>query len=396
MPTLNGTAGGDNLVGTNGPDTLNGFEGDDALDGNGGVDQLFGGPGDDFLSIRSSPIAGGVFDGGEGTDTLYVSLLANASGVPGASLTGVSLVSLERLLFGETLGFLAVADQKIQVNWSQLASFSPELVERPLGRDTFDILVPNAGTYSIPNFLKSWGSTDTISLTAAGTGDYTLSASGSFVGIEALNGAGGNDRLTGNSLINLLSGGSGDDTLIGGAGADRLTGGLGNDTFIDTRAGLDGDAITDFTVADRIVLTDANLATFTFSLNGNSLTYSGGALTFGSALNGSLMATSAVGGGVQLGIDASTINEARSDFNGDGRSDVLWENANNLLYSNWLGTANGAFLIHDAQALDNWAIGNIVAVGDFNSDGRDDTLWRDSSGANLSLSDRCWRLFHFQ
>ena len=112
MPTLNGTAGGDNLVGTNGPDTLNGFEGDDALDGNGGVDQLFGGPGDDFLSIRSSPIAGGVFDGGEGTDTLYVSLLANASGVPGASLTGVSLVSLEQLLFGETLGFLAVADQK--------------------------------------------------------------------------------------------------------------------------------------------------------------------------------------------------------------------------------------------------------------------------------------------
>lgn len=69
------------------------------------------------------------------------------------------------------------------------------------------------------------------------------------------------------------------------------------------------------------------------------------------------------------------------DFNGDGRDDVLWENANNLLYSNWLGTANGGFLIHDAEALDNWAIGTIVAVGDFNNDGRDDTLWRASSGA---------------
>lgn len=68
------------------------------------------------------------------------------------------------------------------------------------------------------------------------------------------------------------------------------------------------------------------------------------------------------------------------DFNGDGRDDILWENANNLLYSNWLGAMNGGFLIHDEEALDNWAIGNIVAVGDFNNDGRDDTLWRSGSG----------------
>ena len=68
------------------------------------------------------------------------------------------------------------------------------------------------------------------------------------------------------------------------------------------------------------------------------------------------------------------------DFNGDGRDDILWQNANNLLYSNWLGKPNGGFMIHDAGALDNWAIGNIVAVGDFNGDGRDDTLWRANSG----------------
>jgi hypothetical protein len=72
------------------------------------------------------------------------------------------------------------------------------------------------------------------------------------------------------------------------------------------------------------------------------------------------------------------------DFNGDGRDDILWEEANSLRYSNWLGTGNGGFLIHDADALDNWAIGNIVAVGDFNGDGRDDTLWRSGNAIYLS------------
>ena len=72
------------------------------------------------------------------------------------------------------------------------------------------------------------------------------------------------------------------------------------------------------------------------------------------------------------------------DFNGDGRDDILWEDTSSLLYSNWLGTANGGFLIHDTDALDNWAIGNIVAVGDFNADGRDDTLWRSGTAIYLS------------
>ena len=65
-----------------------------------------------------------------------------------------------------------------------------------------------------------------------------------------------------------------------------------------------------------------------------------------------------------------------TDFNGDGRDDILWRNTNTGVTSNWLGTEDGGFLVNDANALDPWAIGELAAIGDFNGDGRDDTLWR--------------------
>ena len=56
---------------------------------------------------------------------------------------------------------------------------------------------------------------------AAGTGDFTLDASG-FAGGVFLQGGTGDDTLIGSS---------GPDTLVGGAGIDSLVGGGGNDTF---------------------------------------------------------------------------------------------------------------------------------------------------------------------
>ena len=68
------------------------------------------------------------------------------------------------------------------------------------------------------------------------------------------------------------------------------------------------------------------------------------------------------------------------DFNNDGFDDILWRNLSTGQTSNWLGTANGGFSINDAVALDPWAVGQLNAVGDFNNDGRADTLWRTSTG----------------
>lgn len=69
-----------------------------------------------------------------------------------------------------------------------------------------------------------------------------------------------------------------------------------------------------------------------------------------------------------------------TDFNGDGREDLIWRRQDGLL-SNWLGTSTGGFTVNDQNA---WAsvdwTWDVVGAGDFNGDRRDDLLWRRVDG----------------
>jgi hypothetical protein len=67
-----------------------------------------------------------------------------------------------------------------------------------------------------------------------------------------------------------------------------------------------------------------------------------------------------------------------SDFNGDGRDDLLWRNDNGMV-GYWFGEATGGFTINAtlAYAPLDWLISG---SGDFNGDGRDDILWRHDNG----------------
>ena len=68
------------------------------------------------------------------------------------------------------------------------------------------------------------------------------------------------------------------------------------------------------------------------------------------------------------------------DFNGDGRADLLWRNTDGRI-SDWLGTDAGGFSDNVAVAYDNVSTDwHITAIGDFNGDGRDDILWRNADG----------------
>ena len=68
----------------------------------------------------------------------------------------------------------------------------------------------------------------------------------------------------------------------------------------------------------------------------------------------------------------------RNDFDGDGRSDILWRHTSGTVYE-W--RLNGTSVIGGGSpggAGPDWSI---VGVGDFNGDGKADILWRQTAGA---------------
>lgn len=73
-----------------------------------------------------------------------------------------------------------------------------------------------------------------------------------------------------------------------------------------------------------------------------------------------------------------------ADFNGDGRSDLLWRNdATGLVYMMLMNGASisGQGVVHNEPNL-SW---EIVAQGDYNGDGRADLLWRNSSTGQVYM-----------
>jgi hypothetical protein len=209
---------------------------------------------------------------------------------------------------------------------------------------------------------------------------------------DTILGLGGGDQLNGGGGNDTLDGGPGNDLLTGGAGIDSLTGGSGVDTFQDTASGLNGDTVADFMLGDRIQITDVPLQNSNVHLSGSSIVYNGGSITIGNGLSPGRLVLRSLG---TTGTEVRLQQDAHNDFNGDGRSDILWRNDNGLL-TDWLGTANGSFSPNSSNALygvsTDW---QVAGTGDFNGDGRVDVMWRNIDGritnwlgtANGGLSD---------
>lgn len=198
-------------------------------------------------------------------------------------------------------------------------------------------------------------------------------------GAEHFDGGYGADTLSGGGGVDTLNGGAGNDLLVGGDAADLLTGGLGADTFLGTRAELAGDSIIDFSASDRIVVSDATLGSFGYTLSGEALRLGTGETITLSGFRGRLVASGAPEGGVALALSPSM--RLSNDFNGDGRSDVFWRETGGA-FTNWLGRVDGGLVNNDTAAFRSgvpmeW---RVAGSGDFDGDGRSDVLWRNDNG----------------
>ena len=195
-----------------------------------------------------------------------------------------------------------------------------------------------------------------------------------------------NMLVTGGPGADILLGAGGADTLDGGAGADTLTGGSGADTFV-LRPGAHADLITDFSHAqgDKIDLS---------ALTG---VHSFGQLLASSSQSGADTILD-LGGGDTLRLQnvthtALTLTDfvlppassaVPTDFNGDGKADILWRNANNG--DVYLFTSSANAVAAPGQDLGLMAANfHVDQVADFTGDGKADILWRNTADGDSFL-----------
>jgi Ca2+-binding RTX toxin-like protein len=311
-----------------GGDTLNGGAGNDRLEAGAGDDTLYGGDGDDLLK---GGLGVDLMIGGAGSDNYWVDS------------------PLDRVVEEADGGYDLVASS----------------VDYVLGAN-FERLSMSNGATGFGNDLNN----------------VIDSFDAPFVSFSYhLYGGGGDDYMTANGTgDDHLDGGTGRDTLSGGFGADVLTGGAGSDVFRDPARYLDGDTITDLSATDRIVVSDADLATLTVTRQGDTVILSTGQrFSVQGAPAGRFVTKAADGGGVaiQLLVDQAAVN----DVNHDGRSDFVWRHASGYV-ATWTVDSAAPTLQFAANTFaqpvsPDWKLQTTL---DFNGDGAADMLWRHQSG----------------
>lgn len=291
-PPILGSAGDDNLLGTQCGDVIDGQGGHDNIDARSGDDLIFGGEGDDhilagagndivFAAAGNDIVFGGsgndVIFGGDGNDRLF--------GEQG-----------DDIIHGDAGDdYISGGDGNDVV----FAGFGNDSIEGDAGNDTIhggegnDSLQGGMGNdvilAGIGDDIVSGGAGNDVISDGEGSDDvhgdegddYVVAASDASA--DSYSGDGGEDTLDystatmsitidlgqgsakgreiGSDLIagfERIIGGQGDDRMIAGVGSATFTGGNGNDTFEFERPDDDQQPeivrkITDFTIGDRII-----------------------------------------------------------------------------------------------------------------------------------------------
>ncbi|MBR1123495.1 FG-GAP repeat protein [Bradyrhizobium lablabi] len=228
-------------------------------------------------------------------------------------------------------------------------------------------------------------------------------------GNDVIFGAGGNDYIEGNAGDDILRSGSGNDTLIGGAGTDTygirifantVSGTLdtGTVTIIDNDGVLWNGAPRPATIPAGWTSTPP--ANAGYQIHGTATAVSAGVwdlavvddsgatkhFALGWSPGGDLTLTAGnevvtikdyVNGTFGITLEGVPVGGVPHDFNGDGKSDIVWRNDAGV---GQIWDMDGATIL-DANSLGgvptNW---NVAGTGDFNGDGKADLLWRNDAG----------------
>ena len=230
---MNGNAGDDVLVGSQGNDVMNGGEGADNLTDNAGSDVINGDEGDDRIEGKFDQTADQM-RGGLGNDRLIISDVFDDvdGGVGGVDdlVISTALQSPNQI----------VADRDTVSNDLLVTITKPGLVSGQVRARQFEDLQVNGSELNdeIDLLFLSLADMEALGMTArvvGAGGDDQIKGTG---GPDSLSGGAGNDQIVGGGGNDIVFGGDGDDVLAGGAGNDTVAGGQGVD-LINGGAGDD-------------------------------------------------------------------------------------------------------------------------------------------------------------
>jgi Ca2+-binding RTX toxin-like protein len=296
--TVDGGAGNDTLLGSNGADILLGGAGDDFADGQQGNDvALLGAGGDTFQ-----------WDPGDGSDTVEGQDGSDAMVFNGSNVSENMDVSANggRVRFTRNVANITMDLNDVESIVARTLGGADSVVVNDLsGTDltsvTTDLAATGGRDDGQPDSVvaNATNGSDVVSVTGAAS---TAQVGGLAARISVTGAAAGSDRLTVSALAgdnvvdasvlsaasalltaaggdgdDVLIGGNGPDTLLGGAGDDVLIGGLGNDT-LDGGTGnnvvIDGSGVN--TVASAATAGTSWLKTHARTVKGKTVLVVGG------------------------------------------------------------------------------------------------------------------------
>lgn len=241
--TVDGGAGNDTILGSNGADLLLGGDGDDFIDGQQGNDVALLGAGDDVFQWDPGDGSDTV-EGGVGLDTM----LFNGSG--GSEIMELS-ANGDRERFTRNLGNIVMDLNDVEAIAVNALGGTDTIIVNQLGTtDVTDVAIDLAGTIGGD---AGDGAADTVIVNAtdfsdvieifSGVDDLLVTGNGAIVRVNqaeaandslVVNTLGANDSISATTLaagvIKLtIDAGAGDDTILGSQGADVLLAGDGDD-----------------------------------------------------------------------------------------------------------------------------------------------------------------------